>query len=64
MRSDRKQSVLERVRRAENLRLSASDHNGANFSFLTESSPAFDLHWNCHKTKEMLMYISAVGFLI
>lgn len=64
MKLDRNQSVLERVRSAENLRLSASDHNRADFSFLTESSAAYDLRWNGHKTKKMLMYISAVGFLI
>lgn len=64
MRSDRNQSVLEWVRRAKNLRLSTSDHNRANFSFLTQTSAASDLHWNCHKTQKMLMYISGVGFLI
>lgn len=64
MRSDRNQSVLERIGRAENLRLSASDHNRANFSFLTESSAAYDLHWNGHKTKKMLMYISGIGCLV
>lgn len=64
MKLDRNQSVLERVRRAKNLRLSASDHNRASFSFLTESSAAYDLRWNGHKTKKMLMYISALGFLI
>lgn len=64
MKLDRNQSVLERVRRAKNLRLSASDHNRASFSFLTESCAAYDLRWNGHKTKKMLMYISALGFLI
>lgn len=60
--SDRNQSILERVRRAKNLRVTASDHNRANFSFLTESPAAFNLHWNCHKTKKMLTCNSGVNF--
>lgn len=64
MRADRNQSVLERGRRAANLRLNAPDRNSANFSFLTDSAAATDVHRNGCKTKEMLIYISGLAFPI